>query len=433
MRLQTKILIGLLGGLVAGFLARQFTGIQVMVGWVEPIGTIFIRLITMVVIPLVAGSLFTAVASLGSMRRLGAIGARTFAWFLVSTFVAAIIGLVVALIAGVGGGLDPTVRDAVTDRYADVAAGASANISAVPGLKQTLINIVPLNPMAAAAQGDLLALIFTITLFATATIALDEVKRRPLVTFFAAVNDVSMVVIRWLMVLAPVAVGVLIAATVMRSGLDLLRSLATYALIVVAALVAHVVLVLVPIIVVGVRAGVGAFVRNVGDALVLAFSTASSSVTLPVSMNAARERLGIPADVVSFVLPAGTTLNKNGAAVYKAATAVFLANLYGVDLGFGQMVTIVLTTMVASSAGAGVPGSSLITTLIVLNAIGLGPNAASGIALVAGIDRPLDMCRTTVNTFSNLVGAAWVARSGSASDGMVPSGAGLESPRDVRA
>jgi DAACS family dicarboxylate/amino acid:cation (Na+ or H+) symporter len=344
------------------------------------------------------------------MRRLGTIGARTLAWFLGSTLIAAVIGLVVALVAGVGGGLDPSVRDAVTQRYAEAGAGASANIAAVPSLKQTLINIVPVNPVAAAAQGDLLALIFAIILFAAATTALVEEKRRPLVTFFGALNDVSMVVIRWLMVLAPTAVGILIAVTVVRSGLDLLRSLATYALIVVAALVAHVVLVLVPVIALGVRTSVADFVRSVSDALVLAFSTASSSVTLPVSMTAARERLRIPADVVSFVLPAGTTLNKNGAAVYKAATAVFLANLYGIDLGFGQLVTIVLTTMVASSAGAGVPGSSLVTTLIVLNAIGLGPNAASGIALVAGIDRPLDMCRTTVNTLSNLVGSAWVAR-----------------------
>jgi Na+/H+-dicarboxylate symporter len=409
-RLQTKILIGLVVGLVVGFLARSLPWLQSVVEWVEPVGTIFIRLITMVVIPLVAGSLFTSVASLGSLRRLGSIGARTVTWFVTTTFLAAVIGLVVALIAGVGSGLDPSVQDAVTARYAEAGAGASANISAVPSLKQTLINIVPVNPIAAAAQGDLLALIFTIILFAAAATALDEEKRRPLVSLFSAVNDASMVVIRWLMVLAPAAVGILIAVTVVRSGLDLIRSLATYALIVVAALVAHVLLVLVPVIVVGVRTSVVGFVRNVSDALVLAFSTASSSVTLPVSMTAARERLRIPAEVVSFVLPAGTTLNKNGAAVYKAATAVFLANLYGIDLGFGQLVTIVLTTMVASSAGAGVPGSSLITTLIVLNAIGLGPNAASGIALVAGIDRPLDMCRTTVNTFSNLVGSVWIAR-----------------------
>ncbi|MDH5234943.1 MAG: dicarboxylate/amino acid:cation symporter, partial [Gemmatimonadota bacterium] len=139
--------------------------------------------------------------------------------------------------------------------------------------------------------------------------------------------------------------------------------------------------------------------------------TSSSSVTLPVSMAAAHERLGVSNGVTGFVLPAGATLNKNGAAVYKAATAVFLAHLYGLDLGAAQLVTIAITTVAASSAGAGVPGSSLVTTLIVLNAIGLGPNAAAGIALVAGIDRPLDMCRTAVNTMSNLVGTAWVARS----------------------
>ena len=412
MRLQTKIFLGLLIGLVLGFVARlpALSWLRTAIEWSEPAGTIFIRLITMVVIPLVAGSLFTSVASLGGIRRLGTIGMRTLGWFVVTTALAAVIGLAVALVGGAGAGLDPSVRDAITDRFAATAASASANVSAVPGLKQTLIAIVPQNPFAAAAQGDLLALIFAIVVFAAAATALDEERRRPLVSFFGAVNDVSMVVIRWLMVLAPWAVGVLIAVTVVRSGIDLLRSLAMYALIVVAALAIHVMLVLVPAVRFGARMGVVEFVRNVGDALMLAFSTASSSVTLPVSMAAARQRLGIPGEIVSFVLPAGMTLNKNGAAVYKAATAVFLANLYGVHLGPGQLVTIVLTTIVASSAGAGVPGSSLVTTLIVLNAIGLGPDAAAGIALVAGIDRVLDMCRTTVNTFSNLVGAAWVAR-----------------------
>ena len=412
MRLQTKIFLGLLVGLVLGGLARlsALSWLRLSIEWSEPLGTVFIRLITMVVIPLVAGSLFTSVASLGSIRRLGRIGLRTLGWFAVTTAIAAVIGLAVALLAGAGAGLDPSVRDAIAERFSSAGTSASANVAAVPGLKQTLIGIVPLNPFAAAAQGDLLALIFAVVVFAAAATALDEERRRPLVSFFGAVNDVSMVVIRWLMVLAPWAVGVLIAVTVVRSGLDLLRSLAAYALIVVAALAIHVMVVLVPVVRLGARMGIVEFVRNVGDALLLAFSTASSSVTLPVSMNAARLRLGIPDEIVSFVLPTGTTLNKNGAAVYKAATAVFLANLYGVDLGAGQLVTIILSTIVASSSGAGVPGSSLVTTLIVLNAIGLGPDAAAGIALVAGIDRALDMCRTTVNTFSNLVGAAWIAR-----------------------
>jgi DAACS family dicarboxylate/amino acid:cation (Na+ or H+) symporter len=270
--------------------------------------------------------------------------------------------------------------------------------------------MVPANPIAAAAQGDLLAIIFTVVLFAAAVTTLDQERRRPLVAFFAGVNDASLVVIRWLMWLAPVAVAILIAVTVLRSGADLLRSLAAYAVIVVVALAAHVALVLVPILRFAGRLPPARFIGAVSDVLVLAFSTAASSATLPVSLAAAQSRVGISTEVSSFVLTTGTTLNKNGAAVYKAVTAVFLAHLYGVDLGVATLLTIVVTTIVAASAGAGVPGSSLVTTLIVLNAIGLGANASAGIALIAGIDRPLDMCRTAVNTFGNLVGAVVVAR-----------------------
>jgi Na+/H+-dicarboxylate symporter len=161
----------------------------------------------------------------------------------------------------------------------------------------------------------------------------------------------------------------------------------------------------------GARLSVVAFIRAVSDPLLLAFSTASSSATLPVSMGAARDRLGVSNEIVSFVLPSGSTLNKNGAAVYKAVTAVFVANLYGIAIGPGQLVTIVLVSAIAAFAGPGVPGSSLVTTLIVLNAIGLGSHAAEGIALVVGIDRPLDMCRSAVNTLGNLVGASVIASS----------------------
>jgi len=145
--------------------------------------------------------------------------------------------------------------------------------------------------------------------------------------------------------------------------------------------------------------------------VLLAFSTASSNAALPVSMESAHDRLGVPNDIVSFVLPAGASMNKNGSAAYKAVTAVFIAHLYGLSLTAGLMLTIVLMSTMAAFAGAGVPGSSLVTTLIVLNGIGLGPRAAAGIALVAAVDRPIDMCRTAVNTISNLVGAAWLARS----------------------
>ena len=410
MTLQTRILAGVAAGIAIGIVARTVPAVATAVVWIEPAGTIFIRLITMIVLPLVIASLFVGIASLGDVRTLGRIGGRTLVYFLGTTTVAAVIGMAVALIAGAGRGLDPATRDAIASRFESAGVAATGGIPAVSGFAQTLVGIVPQNPIAAAAQGDLLAVIFAVVLFGAAATALEPARRQPLVSFFTAVNDTSMIVIQWLMRLAPYAVLVLIAVTVLRSGIDLLWSLATYAAIVVAGLVVHVVAVLVPLLKIVGRMGVTEFVRGTGDALLLAFSTASSSVTLPVSIAAAEQRLGVPARVASFVLPTGTTLNKNGAAVYKAATAVFLAHLYGVPLGAGELVTIVLTTIVASAAGAGVPGSSLVTTLIVLNAIGLGPNAAAGIALVAGIDRPLDMCRTTVNTFSNLVGAVVIAR-----------------------
>ena len=410
MKLHTRILVGLVAGAAIGGAARFIGPLAYAVDLLEPVGTIFIRLITMVVVPLVIASLFVGVASLGDVRRLGRIGGVTLAYFIVTTALAAIIGVTVAVAAGVGSGLDPSARDAIAGRSASTGPTTTASTSAVPTLLQTVVNMVPTNPIAAAAQGDLLAVIFAVVLFGAAATTLDAERRRPLLAFFSAVNDSAMVIIRWLMFLAPVAVGILIAVTVLRSGLDLLSSLASYALVVIVGLALHVALVLLPALRFVARLRIVPFLRAVGDVLLLAFSTASSSVTLPVSIAALRERLGVSNEVASFVMPTGTTLNKNGAAVYKAVTAVFLAHVYGVDLGLGAIVTIALTSIVAASAGAGVPGSSLVTTLIVLNAIGLGTNAAAGVALVAGIDRPLDMCRTAVNTFGNLVGSAIVAR-----------------------
>jgi DAACS family dicarboxylate/amino acid:cation (Na+ or H+) symporter len=271
-----------------------------------------------------------------------------------------------------------------------------------------LVNMLPQNPIASAVEGDLLPLIIAVCIFGAAATVTRGDGRRTVGAFFEGINDLSMIVIGWLMRLAPAAVLVLIASVVARSGAALLQGLMIYVLAVVVALAVHLVLLLL-VLRLAARVPIVTFFRSVSDALLLAFSTASSSVALPVSMAAARTRLGLSNEVVSFVLPAGTTLNKNGAAIYKSVTAVFLAHLYGVTLGPAQLTTIVLTSTMAAFAGAGVAGSSLVTTLVVLNAIGLGPRA-SGIALVAGVDRPLDVCRTLVNTIGNLVGA-WIARS----------------------
>ena len=366
--------------------------------WCEPLGAAFIRLITMVVIPLVVASLFVGVASLGDVRTLGRIGGRTLLYFLVTTTVAASIGLTLALAVGPGA--------AVASGTAAAATGAEHK----PDLVQMLVDMLPQNPIASAAQGDLMPLIIAVCIFgAAATLSRGE-GRRTVLAFFEGVYELSMIVIGWMMRLAPAAVLVLIAAVVARSGADVLEGLLLFVVTVVAALAVHLAVLLAFLRLAG-GMPIALFLRSVSDALLLAFSTASSSVALPVSIAAARERLHLSDEVVGFVLPSGTTVNKNGAAIYKAVTAVFLAHVYGVPLGPIQILTIVVTSTAAAFAGAGVPGSSLVTTLIVLNAIGLGPRASAGIALVAGVDRPLDMCRTLVNTVGNLVGAVWVDRS----------------------
>ena len=375
----------------------------------EPLGVMFIRLLTMTIVPLIVASLFVGVASLGDVRRLGRIGGKTLAWALGSTMIAATIGLAAALIARLGEGLDAATRDSLTTQF-EQHGTAAAQVSA-PTLTQTLLAMIPSNPFAAASTGELLPLIVAVCIFGAAATAIHTDGKRAVVAFFDGVNELSMVVIRWLMTLAPAAVFLLIAATVAKSGLDLLRSLALYCAVVIAAMAVHLLVALLPAIRFGARYSVGDFLRRTSDVLMLAFSTASTSVALPVSIEAARDRLGISNEVASFVLPTGVTLNKNGAAVYKAVTAVFIANLYGVALGPGTLVTIVLVSTVAAFSGAGVPGSSLVTTLIVLNAIGLGAHSEAAIALVVAVDRPLDMLRSMLNTLANLVGAAWISRS----------------------
>ena len=402
MKLQTRIFVGLLAGIFVGATSRA-GGVEPMRGALaslEPLGVAFIRLVTMVVVPLVIASLFVGVASLGDIRRLGRIGGKTLGFFLGTTLAGAVIGTVVGLVGLRGEPLAATERE-----------GASLAATRTPTFVETLLAMVPQNPFASAAQTDLLPLILAVCIFGAAATVVSESGRRSVLAFFGGVNELCMVVIGWIMKLAPFAVFVLIASLVARLGLDVLQRLLAFSLVVVAALAVHVTVVLVPLLKARARLGVVGFFRAVSDALLFAFSTASSNATLPVSMAAARNRVGVSNEITSFVLPAGATINKNGSAIYKAVTAIFIAQLYGVALGPAQVAAIIMTSTLAAFAGAGVPGSSLVTTLIVLNAIGLGSQAAAGIALVASVDRPLDMCRSMVNTIGNLVGTAVIARS----------------------
>jgi Na+/H+-dicarboxylate symporter len=413
MHLRTKILLGLVLGAAAGIVS-QIPGVPLLrdgLILIEPFGEAFIRLITMVVVPLVVGSLFVGTASVGDVRRLERLGGRTLGFFLASTVIAATIGLALGLLGRPGVGMDPAVRDALSAEFQGTSTdAATAAAETAPGLVQILVEMIPMNPFEAAAEMDLLPLIIAVVIFGAAANLVVEESRQHLVGFFRGVNDLSMVVIGWVMKLAPYAVFALIGSVVARFGTELLESLLFYSALVVAGLLIHALGVLGLALRVLAHTGIGSFYRSISDAAVLAFSTSSSNATLPVSMEVAEEKLGIDESVASFVLPLGATLNMNGSALYKALTAVFVAQVYGLALTPGVVLTIVVTATLAAMAGAGVPGSSLVTTLIVLNAIGLGPQAAAGIALVLGMDRILDMARTTVNVVGDLTCAAYISR-----------------------
>ncbi len=416
MRIQTRILLGLVAGVAFGVLVRlsDIAVLRTALLAIEPVGTAWIRLITMVVVPLVVASLFVATASVGDLRRLAGLGGRTLGFFLVTTVFAASIGLAAALLVEPGSGIGPPTGDTLTAELGTAAVGAvGAGAAAAPAsrtLGDAVISMIPRNPIAAAAQMDLLPLIVSVLIFGAAANLIAEERRQALIGFFSGVNDLCMVVVGWVMKLAPYAVFVLIATTTVRFGTELLWRLLIYSLVVVGALAIHLAVVLAPALKFLAKVDIVTFWRRVAEAPLLAFSTASSNATLPVSMKVAEQKLGVSERVASFVLPAAATLNMNGGAAYKAVTAVFLAQFYGLSLDFGQQLTIVAAATIAAVAGVGVPSSSLVTTLIVLNAIGLGEQAAAGIALVAGLDGVLDRFRTSVNVVGDLTCVAYIAR-----------------------
>jgi len=419
-KLHTQILLALALGAGVGALANtaDVAWLQAVLDQLEPLGTVFIRLLTMVVIPLVVASLLVAAANLGGGGKLGRVGGRALAFFLVTTLVASSIGMGLALAVDPGTRMDPAVRDEIVARFgaetgaaeAEEAAAGAAEREGRP-LMETLVEMVPRNPVGAAAEMNLLPLIIFTVIFGAAISQVAPERREALVQVCEAVNDGSMVIIRWVMKLAPYAVFAIIAAVIGRFGLDLLQALAVYCVVVAVGLAIHAFGTLALAVRLLARSRVVAFFRQIAEPALLAFSTSSSNATLPVSMETAEGKLGVSKELASFVLPFGATLNMNGSALYKGATVVFIAQVYGLGLGLREQVIIVVTSSLAAVAGAGIPGSSLVTTLIVLNAVGLGAHADAGIALILGVDRILDMLRTTVNVVGDLAATAFIARS----------------------
>ena len=413
MQLYVKILIGLVAGVLVGILANALglTWLQDAFGWIEPIGTVFIRLITMIVVPLVVASLILGTASLGDIRKLGRIGGKTIAYYMATTAIAVTIGLLVSNIVAPGSRIDPATRDSLVAEFSDDAAARLTLAAEKPSVRETLINMVPTNPFSAAAEGDLLPLIIFSVIFGAAVSIIGAERKHSILMFFNGVNDAVMVMIDWIMKLAPYAVFALVGGVVARFGLDLLRSLLVYSLVVVAGLALHAFITFPLALKFLAKVNPLEFLKKIVQVPVVGFSTSSSSATLPVTMETAQEKVGVSKEVSSFVLPLGATINMDGTALYQAVAVMFIAQIYGVPMGAVEQLTIVLTATLASIGAAGVPSAGIITLILVLQSVGLGGQAQAGIALILGVDRILDMLRTAVNVTGDLTAATVIARS----------------------
>jgi len=411
--LHTKIIIGLVSGVVIGFIANvlDLVWLQNFFGQLEALGTAWIRLITMIVVPLVVASLVVGTASLGDITKLGRIGGKTLAYYMTTTAIAVTIGLVVSNVVRPGSRVAPETTERLSAEFSGEAEASMQLAAEKPSWIETLIEMIPRNPVQAAANMDLLPLIVFTVIFGAALTLVEKEKRDAVLTVFEGINDATMIMIDWVMKIAPYAVFALIASIVSQFGFDLLTSLLVYSLVVVAGLLIHAVVTYGTLV--RVLGGISTvrFFRQIPKAQLVAFSTSSSNATLPVTIETAQENLGISREVSSFVLPLGATINMDGTALYQAVAVMFIAQIYGIDLSIADQLIVVLTATLASVGAAGVPSAGIITLIIVLNSVGLGQYVQAGIALILGVDRILDMIRTAVNVTGDLSCATVIARS----------------------
>ncbi|MBN2414396.1 dicarboxylate/amino acid:cation symporter [bacterium] len=401
LQIYTKILLGLVLGTAAGlFLAAP-------VAEIKPVGTAFIRSIQMIVIPLVFASLLTGTASLGDPKKMGRIGVKTLTYYLVYTAFAICIGLMLANILKPGAGLPGDVQEQLMANFSGEADLKIAGTEASQSPVQTLINIIPTNPVASMSQGTLLQIIFFAIFTGIALALIPGEKADPVLRFFDGINEAMIRIVHIVITFAPYGVFALIASVVGSFGLDILLSLVKYSLITIFGMI---LLNFTYPVVVKLFTGMPAstFIKGIREPQLIAFSTSSSSATLPVTIKACEEKLGVPNDIASFVLPLGATVNMNGTAMYQGISAVFIAQVYGIGLSIGDQLLIVLTATLAAIGTAGAPGVGILMLVIVLKQVGI---PLEGISLILGVERILDMFRTTLNITGDASAAVVIAHS----------------------
>lgn len=418
MPLHTRILIGLVVGIVSGSLSRLLFGehpllLSFTTYVTEPFGRLFLRLIFMVVIPLLFSALALGVAGLGDVRTLGRIGLKTFTYSLTVTAISVLIGLTLVNLFRPGAQLTPETRAALQQATATPVPSPLSASTENPVLR-TLMAIVPDNPLRAAVQGEMLAVMFFSLMVGIGIAMSPRVKVDPLINVLEGLYEVVMRLIEIAMRMAPYAVAALLFTLTARFGASVLKPLLAYIAVVLGGLSLHL-LVTYSVIVRyfgGMRPGF--FFRQINEVMTTAFSTSSSNATLPTALRVTQEKLGVPRDIASFVLTLGSTANQNGTALFEGVTILFLAQFYGVELSLGSQALVVLVSVLAGIGTAGVPGGSLPLMVPILQSVGV---PGEGIGIILGVDRILDMSRTVLNVTGDVTAAVYVAHS----EGRLPS------------
>lgn len=366
------------------------------------LGDIFLRLLKMLVVPLVVVSLSAGVASLGDPRKLGRMGMITLGYFFMTTAIAVTIGLTVGSVLRPGDAIPQDVRERLTGE-----GGVTINTAELPGFADRLRQMVPENPLQALAEGDMLQVIFFAVMLGAALCLLAKEKANPMIRLLEAATDAMVRMVHMVMMIAPFGVSAMMAAVTAKSGIEVMVSLAAYAGVVLLGLFLHVALTYTPAVrfLAGVK--VRRFFKAARPTQLLTFGTSSSSASLPVTMECAQKGLGISKHVSSFVIPVGSTVNMDGTALYQGVATMFIAQLFGLDLAFGELVQVVAMATLASVGAAGVPGAGMVTLTMVLTSLGL---PVEGVAIIMGVDRILDMFRSAVNVTGDLSCTAVVAR-----------------------
>jgi Na+/H+-dicarboxylate symporter len=378
-----------------------------LVSYTEWLGKLFLALIKMTVVPLVFFSLVVGVASLGDLKALGRLGSRTLAYFVATTAAAVTIGVGLARLIEPGRFVSAQDKALLLQTYTTDANTALSKAAAAAPLVDQLLAMIPSNPAAAFAQADMLQIITFALLLGVALTMLKPERAQPVIDLCDRLNDAVTQLVHLAMRLAPIGVAALLFKVVGSTGPSVLAALAVYAGTVALGLFLQAALVYAPVIRFGANLSPWRFALAIKEVLMLAFSTSSSNATLPVTLEVAERDLNIPPKIASFVLPLGATVNMDGTALYQGVAALFIAQLYGIDLSTSDQLTVILSATLASIGAAGVPGAGMITLVMVLTSVGI---PTEGIALILGVDRILDMMRTTINVVGDLATAALMAR-----------------------